>query len=119
MIIQYQIEDEHIIIKIIDDFMNGEPVGIIIGCVNCRFGIITWLQVCDKYKGHGFGITLIKKFLKKISEIGIIHVELDDCSDNYRKDHNIYIKCGFKYIDNNNRMYSNVRVSLKKINNFL
>lgn len=85
--------------------------GTIKGQVNGRIGFIAWLCVYPGYRNQGKGINLIKEFLIEAYNIGIIHVELHDCSDNYRTNHNIYLKCGFKYIDDG-LMHANVRQSL-------
>ena len=95
-----------------DDKIDESFVGHIIGYIIERFAIIISLYVDPVHRGKGFGMKLMKEFLTKAYDLGVVHAELDDCSDNYRKDHNIYIKCGFTYTDSDNRMYANVRSSL-------
>ncbi len=45
--------------------------------------------------GHG---TYILNYIKKICvENNINVIKVDDCSDNFNKENNIYLKNGFKY----------------------
>lgn len=83
--------------------------------INERQAIITFLSVEPNYRNKGIGTKLLKWFMLQVSHFGVIHVELDDCTDNYRKPHNIYLKYGFEYYNNNNRMHANVRNTLKKL----
>jgi GNAT superfamily N-acetyltransferase len=96
----------------IGTYSIGTYVGRIEGNINNRAAIITILHVTPNYRNQGFGMKLLKEFLTTVYEMGIVHVELFDCSDNYRKNHNIYIKCGFRYTGSDNNMYANVRVAL-------
>lgn len=56
------------------------------------------LYVSPIFQGKGYGSSLLKnviKFAKKQEYL----ITLDDMSDRFRSDHNIYIKNGFKYTD--------------------
>ncbi len=58
--------------------------------------LMVWVPVSDR--GRGIATSL----LKKIQDINPppSKIELDDCSDNFMKwSENIYVKCGFKYIE--------------------
>lgn len=78
---------------------------IITAYLDCFFDLvekivtIKYLNVIQHKKGVGNAIFLIFYCLKTAKKMGIHTVELDDCSSNYRKDHNIYLKAGLKYID--------------------
>lgn len=49
--------------------------------------------------GHEYGIHLMIKAVKDAKKRGINNIILDDFSDRYRCDHNIYTKLGLKYED--------------------
>ena len=87
--------------------------GHIYGFVNGRGSTITSLYIDSEFRNQGYGKKLLELFLTEAFSYNALHVELDDCSDNYRKQHNIYIKYGFKYDNNDNHMYGNVRNCLK------
>ena len=77
---------------------------------NKRRGIIHNLWVEEKFRNKKIGRYLLRKLIIKMFDIGIVHIELDDMSDNYRKEHNIYIKHGFKYkYKTGPEMYGNTR----------
>jgi len=79
-----------------------------------RIAYINHIYVHPQYRNKGFGTKLIHEFLENLIKLGVVHVLLDDFSDNYRKPNNIYYKIGFKYISKNGaEMYANVRNSLK------
>ena len=59
--------------------------------------IITNLESIVKNKGYA--TILLLSVLQKAKNKNINVVELDDCSSNYNKKHNIYLKLGFKYIN--------------------
>jgi len=82
--------------------------GCIIGYFHERRMTINSLYVEEEYRSKGYGLFLIEEILNFAYKQGIIHVELYDCSTNYRKKHNIYLKCGFRYIDDE-KMYGNIR----------
>jgi len=54
--------------------------------------IVTNLQSIQPGKGHA---TTLLNMLKKESK----SITLDDMSDHYRKSHNIYVKNGFQYVE--------------------
>jgi len=47
----------------------------------------------------GCGTKLMMYSCKEQYDNGIKYIELDDCSERYREDHNIYVKFGMKYVD--------------------
>lgn len=116
MLIRKEYNNGCLIVEIIKQYnepsVGSELVGQIIGYINARRAVITSLYVNPIYRNNGYGMKLMKDFLTKGYGLGVIHIELDDCSDNYRKNHNIYIKCGFKYTSFDNLMYANTRASL-------
>ncbi len=46
---------------------------------------------------QGFGSQILHGLIHDAIESGVITIELDDMSDNYRKKRNIYTKFGFSY----------------------
>ena len=85
--------------------MNGSVEGV----VNNRIATLISIFIYPKYRNQGYGTELLKYFLHQSFINGAVHIELDDCSANYRKANNIYLKYGFKYRDNDNYMIGNVR----------
>lgn len=83
---------------IMTKYINIQKIfGSISGVVVERIAYINDLIVYDSFRNQGYGIYLIKEFCDKSTEKGGIRIELDDMSDNSRKEHNIYIKVGFRY----------------------
>ncbi len=58
------------------------------------------LYITDQFRNMGYGSYLIKEVLIDAYKLNYVYIELDDMTDNYRKEHNIYLKLGFKYIAN-------------------
>jgi hypothetical protein len=58
---------------------------------------ITNLQ--SAVKGKGYATALLVHASKEALKRGITHITLDDCSDNWNKPNNLYIKAGLEYID--------------------
>ena len=46
----------------------------------------------------GYATRLLKFAINKSIKKGLYIIELDDMSDNFRKQHNIYVKHGFGYV---------------------
>ena len=63
---------------------------------NC---ILLSLHTEDEYRNMGYGSILLKKIIKYCIENEIREILLDDCTDNFNKPNNIYLKSGFKYIN--------------------
>ena len=89
--------------------------GYLSGWVDQRSCIIMSLKIYPEHLNQGHAINLIKEFLLEVRQLGAVHVELEDCSDHYRSDHNIYLKCGFQYKGSDCTMYANIRNSLHAI----
>lgn len=61
--------------------------------------LINNLYVQKKYRGMNLASKLLLNVLDDLFKKGINKIELDDMSTNYRKEHNIYHKHGFEYIN--------------------
>ena len=48
----------------------------------------------------GFATRLLIYACCHARKYGITKIEVDDCTDRYRQDHNFYTKNGFKYVEN-------------------
>jgi ribosomal protein S18 acetylase RimI-like enzyme len=59
---------------------------------------VQWFWVNEKHRGCGYGNKLLKNLIDNYKDF-IEKIELDDMSDMYRKDNNIYVKNGFRYTD--------------------
>ena len=89
--------------------------GSIEGVINNRVVTLLSLYIKLQYRGKGYGTLLLLDFLQESYKNNAIHITLDDCSDNYRKKNNIYVKYGLKYIYNNNTMIGNIRNIINNI----
>lgn len=80
-----------------------------------KIGTIKSLFVDDDYRGKGIGTALLWKLHDYIimNNKNIKYVEIDDCSDNYRLENNIYLKIGAKY---NKKMGPEMRWKIGHIN---
>lgn len=58
---------------------------------------LLWLQ--SNVRGKGYARFLFEYMINYSKENGIKKILLDDCSENFRKEHNIYVNFGVKYID--------------------
>ncbi|AYV76408.1 MAG: acetyltransferase GNAT family protein [Terrestrivirus sp.] len=101
---------------------NGSCKGYIQGSYetigNRRRGMIHNLWVEEQFRNKKIGTHLLRKLVIKMFDMGIVHIELDDMSDNYRKVRNIYVKHGFKYkYETGPEMYGNTRQSMRYIKN--
>lgn len=58
--------------------------------------LMLWVPVSDR--GNGIATSLLKN-IQNMTPL-LSRIELDDCSDNFMKlSKNIYMKCGFRYIE--------------------
>jgi GNAT superfamily N-acetyltransferase len=71
------------------------------------------LNVEEQYRGNGFGTLLIKEALFDSYNMGMLYAELDDMSDRFRQTDNIYIKIGFKYINDECEMRGKIKDMIK------
>jgi GNAT superfamily N-acetyltransferase len=55
----------------------------------------------ETYQNQGYGIKLLKYIIKLCKTLNIKKIILDDCSDRFNHNNNIYLKCGFKYLIKN------------------
>lgn len=60
--------------------------------------IIKYILVKDGFRNRGFGTLLLKKLIEHCRECNINKIELDDMSDNFGKNNNIYLKNNFQYV---------------------
>ncbi len=90
--------------------------GYIIGLYHNKVATINSIFVKPEFRNKGWAMCLIKEFVKRAQELGAVRVEVDDCTDRFRVEHNLYVKCGFKYRDSYGpEMHANVRNVLKNI----
>ena len=91
------------------------PQGHISGIVSGRIAIIQSLFIEENCRNRKYGSMLLLTFLHHAYNANAIHVELDDCSSNYRKPSNIYLKNGFTYTDTDHHMSANIRQTIKRM----
>ena len=53
------------------------------------------------YRGNGCATKILKHIIEYCKLYTIKKLILDDCTDNFNMNNNIYINCGFKYIEKN------------------
>lgn len=59
------------------------------------------LNTKERIRGRGYATKLISKAIEMaIKDPNIYSIHVDDMSNNYRLKNNIYIKCGFEYVEN-------------------
>jgi GNAT superfamily N-acetyltransferase len=80
-----------------DDILLGF-IDIVIDIETKEMDIIE-LYVEEKYRGHKYGSMLIDHVIEKSKINNILVINVDDMSDRYRQFDNIYLKNGFKYVD--------------------
>ena len=94
-------KNETIINKYIiyDNKKKSKIVGYITYVISNNNCTITSINIIKPNKGYG--TILLNEVIKDIKEYfsNIKQIDLDDMSDQFRKEHNIYIKFGFKYIN--------------------
>lgn len=62
---------------------------------------LTWIKTNNEYQKKGYASKLINHMINYCRDSQISEINLDDMTDNYRKDNNLYLKNGFKYVDDN------------------
>jgi GNAT superfamily N-acetyltransferase len=51
------------------------------------------------FRNKGYATYLLKYAIDYCRSKGVHRIVLDDCSDNFKKQNNIYLKCGFRYVE--------------------
>jgi hypothetical protein len=65
-----------------------------------KVGVINFISIEKEYRGKGMGTALLWNLYDySISKGNVDHMLWDDCTDNFRKKHNIYTKIGATYMD--------------------
>lgn len=60
---------------------------------------MTIVDLRSSVNGKGYATALLVYASKEAVRRGITVINLDDCSDKWRKPYNIYTKVGFEYVD--------------------
>lgn len=63
--------------------------------------MISAVYVPEELRSRGCATKLLKSVQKWSNIWGAKKVTLDDCSENFNKKDNVYLKCGFKYMSKN------------------
>jgi len=79
--------------------INNIIIGDINSIIDENTCIIKYIIVKDEFRNKGYGTMLLQELIEYCKECKINKIELDDMSDNFRKDNNIYLKNNFQYID--------------------
>lgn len=80
--------------------INDNIIGYINTIIKNNICTITSFIIKEEYRNNGYGTFLLKKIIRYCLKNNIKKIELDDMSDNFNKENNIYIKNGFRYIEN-------------------
>ena len=110
----YYISNKELCYQDLKQFYKRLP-GFIEVIIDHQEQIMTIIDLQSTIHGKGNAMHLIKRACQNAFNMGINKVILDDCSDHYRKPHNIYIKMGFKY---NQKDGPEMTGSTKKISEF-
>lgn len=78
---------------------NIKYIGFIIWYVENSECNILYMEIYNSHKGKGFGSKLLKYVIDACTKKNVKLIKLDDCSENYLKPNNIYIKHNFQYIN--------------------
>jgi len=75
--------------------------GKIYGVINKNYKVcnITLFKIKKHFQNKKHGTRLLQYYIQLCKDSNVKHIELDDMTDNYRKNNNIYIKVGFVYIN--------------------
>jgi GNAT superfamily N-acetyltransferase len=60
---------------------------------------ITSLYTFEGYRGKGYATVLLNWLFDEVKSKGYKTINVDDCTDLFRKPNNIYLVNGFKYIE--------------------
>ena len=60
---------------------------------------ITSLYTFEGYSGKGYATVLLNRLFDEVKSKGYKTINVDDCTDLFRKPNNIYLVNGFKYIE--------------------
>jgi hypothetical protein len=128
--IQKNINDENIYNYILyigkeyltlDEFkinVNNLPAYIEV-CCDLNDNTIIILYLNSTIKGKGYATLLLFNVIQMALEDGIINIQLDDVSDNYRKQDNIYTNIGLKYEEEDScEMIGTTEIVMSKLDYF-
>ena len=93
----YENNIQHIIIKIIYDSTIIGLLHAIIQNNNCN---INSLNINFNYQNKGYGSIILSNLIDYCINNQINNITLDDMSDRFNQKNNIYLKFGFRYIEN-------------------
>ena len=91
----YYFADKKLSIEEIKMYYKNIPALIEVVYSDC----MTVINLQSNDNGKGYAISLLVHASKEAIKRGILYIELDDCSDGYRKNYNIYTKLGIEYVD--------------------
>ena len=74
---------------------------------------IRWLEVIESERGKGYGKRLL--FMVAQRHKRDKRITLDDMSDGYRKPGNIYLACGFRYMEEDGPEMESSVSTIKKL----
>jgi ribosomal protein S18 acetylase RimI-like enzyme len=58
---------------------------------------ITWIKTKKENRNNGYASKLLHHIIEYCKKIKVSEINLDDMTDNYRKNNNLYIKHGFTH----------------------
>lgn len=107
-----EVVKENHICTILELYKNENKLGDAVVCINFELlrrlrsitklikpeCILLSLNVITEFRNNGYGTILLKQVITYCRCLGIKQINLDDCSNNFNKPNNIYLKAGFRYI---------------------
>jgi GNAT superfamily N-acetyltransferase len=91
-------ENTNVIIKILIDDVVVSSIHLIVN-INEISGMIISLHTIKEYRNRGFATILLNRIIEYCKINHLQEIFLDDCSDNFNQPNNIYLNCGFVYIE--------------------
>ncbi len=85
-------------------FLNMYINGTIVSKIMCLYPdwdktvmLISDLNTLPAHRGQGYASQLIRRAIWEARRNRCLYIKLDDCSDGFQTEHNIYLKNGFTY----------------------
>lgn len=95
-IVVYYISPKELVIQELKKYHKSLP-GFIEVVYHPKEKSMTVIDLHSAYSGNEYATHLMIHACENARKMGITTVNLDDCSDHCRSDHNIYTKLGMKY----------------------
>lgn len=79
--------------------INKQIIGSLFAVIEDDICTLLSINICKKYRNNGYGTFLLETLIEYCKDNNVIKIELDDMTDNFNCQNNIYVKIGFEYIN--------------------